>query len=84
MAIQWDHQYIACSGLPCVIAVVDSDVVHDRNESRIICDSLGFLRCFNICFARHGVVYLQLRIISWRSSGLDPQDLRVHMDVHED
>ena len=60
-----------CPGLSRVIVVLHSDVVHDTREPRKICESLGFLRSFSIYFARCSVVYLHLRIVSRRNSGLD-------------
>ena len=58
--------------MPCVIAMLDSDVAHDTREPRKICELLGFPRSFNIYFAQHGAIYLHLRIVSRRNSGLDP------------
>ena len=64
-----------CLGLPCVIIVLDSNVARDTREPQIVCESLGFPRCFSTCFARRGAVYLHLRIASRRNSRLDPQDM---------
>ena len=66
------NQKSACLGLPCVIAVLVSDVVRDTHEPRIIFRSLGFPCCFDIYFAQHSAIYLHLCIVSRRNSGLDP------------
>ena len=73
-----------CSGMPCVIAVLDSDLEHNTCEPRKICEYLNFPRSFSICFAQRGADYLHLRTVSRRNSELGPHDMRVHVDVHKD
>lgn len=68
----------------CDITVLDSDLVRDTREASKNWKSLSFLHSFSICFARHSTVYLHLRTIQWHNSGLDMQEIRVHVDIHKD
>ena len=54
------------------------------HETRVISGSPDFPRGFSVCFARCRDVYLHLRTVPMRNAGLDPQEMGVHADVHED